>query len=254
MISGKKIEHLVFDAETKRYRIETTSFSSTNDVNPYSFSVETWNGKQNVRWEKLSIENGSGGATIRPHSGVTIPGFAVIFYDWYNGSKPYDKTVPTCDPKLDGSSGDTIFIHTTSYKLGLSKRTGSLKSLTIHELDSAGKKTDRYNEDYFADHVERSGIWIPLRVSRNLSTEGYKRKEEYIVEPKTLRLLDKVDDSVFEVSLKAGCGVYDYFKKRAYTVTTLDTNPPQDIEDLKKMLDTMLKQAEEQKNAVEKKK
>jgi hypothetical protein len=39
-----------------------------------------------------------------------------------------------------------------------------------------------------------------------------------------------VDDSLFKISLPAGCAVSDQIKNKNYTVTTLDTNPPQDAE------------------------
>ena len=106
----------------------------------------------------------------------------------------------------------------------------------------------------FSNHVEVSEIWIPLRIvetRRNL--DG---KESYIgifsVDPKTLRLFDKVKDpSIFNEAFPAGAVVNDQIRKRSYIVTPVDTLP-NDVGALTKALEKMVEQALEQKEEAEK--
>lgn len=105
-----------------------------------------------------------------------------------------------------------------------------------------------------SDHVERSGILVPLRIVRAYYDNSGKMDAcyEYSVDPQTLRILDTVDDSVYSVALPTGCHVDDDIRKRSYTVTAVDTLP-NDVEAVQKVLEEMLEQAEEQKAAVEQK-
>lgn len=159
-------------------------------------------------------------------------------------------------PKLGNIDGDTVTIETLRDKFKFSKKTGALVRRDFYNPISEDnfEKMVCLDTYEFSDHVECSGVWIPLRiaVTRRERDGSVRYKEEYSADPKTLRLLDKIDDSVFREQLSVGCGVDDDIRKRHYTVTTVDTLP-NDIAAVKRMLDKMLEQAEEQKAAIEEK-
>jgi len=70
--------------------------------------------------------------------------------------------------------------------------------------------------------VERSGIWIPLKIVRIIYSNDWFTKSEEIVDPETLRLLDAVEDaSIFNAALPVGCDVRDRIRNRSYTVKTV---------------------------------
>lgn len=249
--------HLVFDAETSKYRRENKYYPDPADTNSYKFSVQVWNEKEYIKWDRVvdgrpgfrvlghGIYEAPGTAEIRgrPLGDIIIPFDILFLFDVF--PRTFAQTVPEQNPTLGRVMGSTITIETERNTFVFSKKTGALEK--IDYLDK-GKINSTVK---LSSHVERSGVWLPLRF---IFIEGKEDITEVSVDPKTLRLLDKVeDDSIFSETLPAGCYVNDYIKKTNYTITTLD-NPPQDVEALQKVLDKMLDQAEEQKVTVEQKK
>jgi hypothetical protein len=262
---GTRDVQLVFDAETGKYREEVKVCNNPKDPDVYSLDVDIWNGKESVSWSRsVSKTPGSralgsgvfeypGSAMIQSQPAFgKIPSFVSFFYD--TSFRPFAKSVPELNPKLGNMAGDTLTIETRWNKFEFAKKTGALVRLEYNSInkDNVTKTWKTYD---FSKHVECSGIWIPLRVvETELDNDGKARYKGIIsVNSKTLRLIDKVEDSLFNVSLPAGCGVDDRIRKKVYTVTTVD-NLPNDVEAVKQSLEKLLKQAEEQKAAVEQKK
>ena len=256
--SGKQDIHLVFDAETEKYREEIKFYTNPNDADSDIFYVTMWDGKECVTWHRSvskkpgfrSLGQGAyeypGSASIHSRPLVNIPSYVRFYYD--GSLRPFSKSVLEHDPKLGNLVGDTIIIETTSNKFEFSKKTGVLKKLDYRDSEMTVWKTYE-----FSNHVECSGIWIPLRIV-NVWRESDGRetyKGIFSVDPKTLHLLDKVDDSIFYEALPTGCLVNDLIRKKIYTVTTADTLP-NDVGALTKALEKMVEQALEQKEEAEK--
>jgi len=259
----KRDVRLVFDAETEKYREEIRDYYNPNDTGNYDLKVNMWDGKEAVVWSRsVSTNRGfrafglgtyeyPGHAAIHSQPIIKIPPFVEFYYDM--SSLPFAKSVFGQNPKTGGLSGDTIRIETQSNKFEFSKKTGALEKLVYYSINP-NKEIVVWKTYEFSDHVEVSGVWMPLRIVETmyqLSSENVYYKTEFSVDPKTLRLLDKVDNpSIFNEALPARCAVNDQIRKKVYTVTTADTLP-NDVEALKKALDKMLEQAQEQKKAVE---
>ncbi len=258
--SVKKDVHFVFDTETGNYREEVTVYDKPNDADAYSLFVNIWNGEKFVKLLRnvskkpgsralgSGVYESSGHAVIMNQPMKITPCYVSCFYD--TDSHLFTKTVPQQNPRLGYFSADTITIETTWNKFVFSKKTGALKRIDYYNSEMIAWKTYE-----LSNHVECSGIWIPLRIIESYPKLDGKLwyKREMSVDPKTLRLLDTVDDSLFNETLQAGCIVNDDIGKNVYKVTTVDTLPD-DVEAVKKALEEMLKQAQEQKAAVEQKK
>lgn len=253
--------HLIFDAETGKYR-EERKFQ----INPDSYTlwVYMWDGKELVTltsgMSNVSEPRSPGNKFLFEHPRTAViseishrspPPLLTYFYD--ARAHPISKTVLDENPKLGAVSGDTITIETNTRKYEFSQKTCALKRIEYY-LTSNGNRRMMYCSYDLSDHVECSGVLIPLRiVNIYIPSNAPQLKTEYSMDPKTLRLLDKVDVTLFHEPLPLGCLVTDKIRKRNYTVTTPGTNPPQDVEALQKMLEKMLEQAEEQKAAAKQK-
>ena len=253
---------LVFDAGTGKYREEAKCYNNPNDANSYDLFVDMWDGEESVSWERrVSTKQGyralgaglyenPGTAVIKSFHGV--PGFALPYYD--ESRRPFSEIVPEQNPRLGGLSEDKVIIETDKNRFEFSKKTGALERLDFYFLDDNKKRRGRLSHSMYAfsNHVERSGFWLPLRVFlTGVQPDGtVVFKTEVSVDPKTLRLLDKVEPSRFRETLPVGCDVTDKNRKTSYTVTTADTLPT-DVDALKKVLDKMLEQAQEQKAEAE---
>lgn len=254
---------LVFDAGTGKYREEMKCYNNPNDTNSYDLFVNMWDGEEHVSWiRRVSTNQGyralgagiyenPGTAVIKSSHGV--PGFALPNYD--ESRRPFSEIVPEKNPRLGGLSEDKVIIETEENRFEFSKKTGALERLEFYFLDDNGKRRRGVADTTYAfsNHVERSGVWLPLRVfvTRVQPYGAVVFKTEVSVDPKTLRLLDKVEPSRFRETLPVGCDVTDKNRKTSYTVTTADTLPT-DVDALKKVLDKMLEQAQEQKAEAEK--
>jgi hypothetical protein len=243
--------HLVFDAETGKYRREGRYYPDPADTNSYEFSMQIWNEKEHIRWDRVvdgrpgfralgaGIYEAPGRATIRgrPLGDTVVPLDIVFFFDGF--PRTFAETVPKQNPKLVSMAGGTITIETQYNTFVFSKKTGALEKVEYLDQGEANVVVK------LSHHVERSGVWIPLRIVFMFGKENSGHITEISVAPQTLRLLDKVeDDSIFSETLPPRCYVNDDIRKNAYRVTTLDTNPPQDAEAIQKMLDKMLEQTE----------
>ena len=262
MKSGKRDIHLVFDTDTLKYREERKHYTNPNDTDSYDFKVEVWDGKEAVSLHRPVSPNlgsrvlGRGvyeypGHVVIQESGNIVPLFAKFYYASY--FCPFVKTVHKNSPRLGSLAGNTITIETEFNKFEFSKKTGALERLVYYSITPDQKKVD-WETYRFSDHMEVSGVWMPLRIARTLTQPNGSvlLKEEISVDPKTLRLLDKVEDpSIFTETLPAGCAVNDQIRKKIYTVTTADTLP-NDVEALRKALEKMAEQALEQKEEAEK--
>jgi len=270
--SGKKVVHLVFDAGTEKYREETKHYHNSVDENGWRFDVRKWDGKEYLSWDR-HIDNelgfralgngiyedpGSARIDVSPTlrmvrtkegeaTGIELPEFAKIFYTPWPTYIPFDKVGFILDSKVGDIDADTITLEAESYTFQISKKNGALKRLIFHWSPGADGKRFVVETVDFSNHLECAGVWIPLRITRNNYEPENTIKEEYFVDPTTLRLLDVVEDSsIFNILLPAGCGVFDKIRKNFYTVTTADTLPA-DVNALKQVLDKMLEQAQEQK-------
>lgn len=252
--------HLVFDAATGMYRSERRYYSDPADTNSYKLTVEVWNGKEHIEWKRdvdgrpgfralgAGIYEAPGTAMIRsrPLGDTVVPSTITFFFAVF--PRTWAETVPDQNPKLGRVTEGTITIETEGNTFLFSKKTGALEKIDARD------KGGVYYTVRLSNHVESSGVWIPLRIIEIIGKEEDGNVSEISVERQTLRVLDKAgDDAVFRETLPVGCYVGDEIKKTGYWITTLD-NPPPDVEALKKTLDKMLEQAEEQKAAVEKKK
>lgn len=259
--SEKKDVRLVFDAESGKYYEQEKIYESPETTNVYRLNVVTWDGKEYVRWLRhvserpgyralgQGVYEDTGQASIR-NGGDKTPYFAEIFYD--SVGHPFTKSVLHRNPQLGSLSGDTITIDTTANKFEFSEKSGALEKLVSYTYTKDRRKVAWVMRD-LSGHVEQSGVWIPLRIVALYHGVGKTPTQvEISVDPKTLRLLDKADASLFNVSFPMGCSVDDHIRKKSYTVTAIDTLP-QDVEAMKKTLEKMLEQAEEQKAAAEQK-
>ena len=223
--------HVVFDAETEKYRAEVTYYHNKppNDADASDFHVTMWDGKEFVEWKRQVIKDEPGfralGLGIYEDPGEAIisgrpetPPFVSYCYCTHYADRycvPFSKTIPEQNPKLVSTAGDTITIEAAIghalRTFTFSKKTGALKTFVYATPNRENEMIARETSDYF-DHVECSGVWIPLR-STHISREHDGRvfaKTEVSVDPKTLRLLDKVEDaSIFSKALPAGCIVND---------------------------------------------
>lgn len=250
--------HLVFDAETGKYRRERKYYPDPADTNSYTFSVQIWNENEYIEWDRVvnsrlgfralgaGIYEESGRAMIRarPLGDIVIPLDIMFLFGIF--PRTFAQTVPEQNPKLRNMTGDVITIETQHNKFVFSRKNSALEKIEFYDKGEVELVFNLFN------HIECSGVWIPLRIVMIIGKRDSEDITEIFVDPKTLRLLDKVeDDSIFNETLPSGCYVNDDIKKTAYTLTMLD-NPPQDVEALQKMLEKMLEQAEEQKATVEK--
>jgi len=266
--------HLVFDAETGKYREEVTYYRPPpNDADASSFIVKMWDGKEFVEWERLTF-NEPGfralGAGLYEHPGEAVissqpitPSFVTFCYDTSYANvylRPFAKTVPEQNPQASILDRDTITIEAVPFAKALnrfefSKDTGVLRKFVRYYPNKNNEMIARDTQE-FSGHVECSGFWIPLRMvatERQPNDGSLSHKSVISVDPKTLRLLDTVEDvSIFSKALPAGCAVIDEVRKIEYTVTTANTLP-NDVDALKKVLDKMLEQAQGQKEALEQK-
>jgi len=261
---SKQDAHIVFDAETGKYREEVKYYTSPTAKNDYQLVTYIWDGAKFTTWFRTISEKPGFRARrqgIYEHPGTAtimserlygeIPSFLAFYFD--EDSRLLSKSVSEQNSKIS-LVDNTIIIETEWNKFEFSKKTGYLEKLISYDYDENDKKFIRKMWD-FANHVEQSGVWIPLKV---IETEWSKgeifMKAEYTVDSSTLRLLDTVTDvSIFNEALPAGCFVSDEIKKRSYRVTTINSLP-NDINALKQALDKMLEQAQEQKEAAEQKK
>ena len=261
--SGKQDVRLVFDAETEKYREEVKVYDNPNDADVYRLHVGMWDGKEYVSWIRFvskrpgsralssGVYESPGNAMITSLPFDPIPFFLSFYYD--PASRPFAKMVPLQNPQLDDFSGDTITIKTRWNNFIFSKKTSALERLDCYSPGTDDKMIAWRTYD-FSEHVEISGVWLPLRIvitERGLDDRLWS-KGEFSVDSKTLRLLDKMDDSsIFNETLPAGCFVDDQVRKKSYQVTTADTLPT-DVEALTKTLEKMVEQTLEQKEEAEK--
>lgn len=260
--TGRQDVHLVFDIETGKHREETKFYDNPSDVDKYELDIKIWNGEEYVSWRRLvsrepgfrSLGHGvyehSGSASIKGRPFVGIPQIALIFCNY--SARPFEKVILNQEPKLASLDGNSITIDTLGYKFEFSKKNSALERLTFYTWNEDDNRVPSRTYD-LSNHVERARVWIPLQITeKEYDDQGnLDAKAEYSVDPQTLRLYDKVEDSsIFNEVLPAGCVVNDQIRKKTYMVTTADTLP-NDVEALKKALDKMLEQAQEQKAAVE---
>lgn len=262
----KENVHLVFEADTGKYREEVEDYAASLDKDFYLFSENIWNGEKYISWKRLRRQHNdaqalekdlheySGRAHIGDRSFTRTPLFVSHYYD--RSFRPFAKSVCEQQPQLRSLSGNTVVIETLKNRFEFAKSTCAL--MKIEYLYTRTNNTTVAWKTYeLSNHVDCSGIWVPIRITlveRNIIDGKERCRGDITVDPKTLRLIDAVDDSCFSVSLPTGCVVQDDVLKKNYVVTTLAANPPQDVEAMKKTLEKMLEQAEEQKAAVEKKK
>jgi hypothetical protein len=190
-----------------------------------------WDGKEYVSWKRFARRKpghraaepvgflGAGLAEISSQPTETIPPSRErisVFFEEFPQS--FAETVPGQNPKLKKIVGDTIHIETGGHKFEFSKKISALKRIDFIE----GKEV--YKTYKLSDHVESSGIWIPLRIvlfDYGNTTRG--ESTTISVDPKTLRLRDSLEDtSIFNEALPAGCGVNDKIRQRVYVVPTAD--------------------------------
>ena len=263
--SGKQDAHLVFDVETGKYREEIKDYGNTSDTNVYSFAVNIWDGNKAVDWTRhVSQKPGSrllggnvceapGSASIRSYPSRPI----FLFFYYLANDPPLAKALTDKNSRLTSIVGDVITIETVATKFSFSKKTGALEKIISYDNSQPPNDNEKiiWNSYNLSNHVECSGFLIPLRIIRNWHDEKMKIKvrDEYFIDPQSLRMLDAVDVSVFSEALQSGCAVNDAIEKRSYRITTVGTLP-KDVEAVEKTLEKMLKQAEEQKAAVEQKK
>lgn len=263
--SGKQDARLVFDVETGKYREEIKDYGNTNDTNVYSFAVNIWDGNKAVEWMRhVSQKPGSrllGGNVCEAPGAASILSqpcrpFFVFFY-YLTNDRPLAKVLSEKNSRLTSIAGDVITIETEISKFSFSKKTGALEQIISYDVKPPPNDNEKmiWNSFNLSNHVECSGFLIPLRFIRIWYDENgkIKTRDEYSVDPQTLRMLDEVDVSIFSEVLQAGCVVNDEIEKRDYTVTTVGALP-KDVEAVKKSLEQMLEKAQEQKAAVEKKK
>jgi hypothetical protein len=261
--SFKRDVHLLFDTATGRYREEIKVYKNPKDINTYRFYVSVWDGKEFLSLDRPVSENlGSrmlgpsiyeypGHVVIESQPRRKIPSFAGFYYDTANHL--FAKSVPDANPQLKEISEDTVTIETPLNMFEFSRKTTALKKVIYYWGNSTNERKIRKTYDC-SNHKDCSDVWIPCRIivtEFSFKDGSEKYRGEITVDPQKLRLRETTDDALFHETLPAGCGVDDRIRKKIYEVTTLDTNPPQDVEALQKMLDTMLEQAEEQKAAVE---
>ena len=231
ILSGKEDVHLVFDAGTGKYRKEEKRYDDPADASVYHFTVEMWDGKELVSWERFAgkkpgfraLESGvfeqPGIAEISSQPDDEIP-TAITGILFFFDAFPYTfaETVPKQNPKLGSVSGDTVTIETKGNKFVFSQKTGTLERIDYYSAPKTVYKTYE-----LSGHVECSGVWIPLRIVETYFVRGERLGiSEISVDPKTLRLLDKVEDkSIFKAALPVGCVVHDGIRKKSYTVKTV---------------------------------
>ncbi|NCB26714.1 MAG: hypothetical protein EOM62_14775 [Bacteroidia bacterium] len=256
--------HLVYDVETGKYRIETKVYDRPNETNRYSHAIKIWDGNKSLNWTRNvypKLGNPFLGRSMRETPGVASiggnpdrPFFLYIYY--LTNDQPLTKVVSENNSRLTSIAGDAITIETKISKFLFSKKTGALGKIVCYIPTSMTNDNEKIIHETLnlSNHVECSGFLVPLRIVRTTyDTNGEKDASyEYSVDPQSLRMLDTVDDSVFSVALPAGCYVDDDIGKRSYTVTTIDALP-NDVEAVRKALEKMLEQAQEQKAAVEQK-
>lgn len=261
--SGKRDVHLVFDADSEKFREETKWYDNPNDTNTYLLVVDMWDGKEAVSWTRpvtqivgfrslgAGLYESPGSATIRTQTISKIPYFLSIYYDAL--FRPLAKMALLQKPKYIESADNRIVLETKPNRFEFSKRTGALEKLVFFcPCMETGKLVKREMYE-LSHHVEMSGVWVPLEIKTTKWNMDEKLTSTgmLLVDRKTLRLYTKPEDDIFHITLPPGCLVSDQLRKKDYTVTTLSINPPQDVEALQKMLDSMIDQAEEQKAAME---
>ena len=264
--------HLVFDTQTGKHREETTRERESSDDEDYfrpgttifdsHVEINIWDGKEFVRWypgrhildKQGRCEYVSGYARITDWCESHLMFLRLFGYNSRKNNRlsfhPFEEWITECDPKIERPDRDTITIDTELYKFEFSKKSGILKRFTFFqpvwdEENNKEKEGERYVDEIydFSNHVERSGIWLPLTVT--ISEPVRKTKlglpsgevidtsmggtVTYSVDPDTLRLLDQAEDpSVFTANLPVECSVEDKIRKDKYTIkkageTTLGT-------------------------------
>ena len=237
-------------------------YTSLDDTDNYQLVVDMWDGEAYVSWVRpVSKELGfralgqgayeyPGSARIKDQPFFRTPSFVSLYYD--ASGCLYSKKILSQNPKLRSLAGDTITIETVLNKFEISKKTGILKKIDFYNPNQDNKMII-WKTYELSDHVECSGVWMPLRVvitERGLD-ERVVYKGEISVDPQTLRLLDTIEDaSIFNEMMPAGCLVDDQIRKKIYIVTTADTLP-NDVEALRKALERMAEQVLEQKEEAE---
>jgi len=256
--------YLVFDAETEKYRAETKLYADQNRVDVYSLMVNIWDGNEEIVWDREVSKKP--GYRVSQLGIYEAPGTAVVanrswrkheFYISFNydvGFRLFEKSVREQNPKLGSIAEETITVETKLNTFTFSRKTGVLEKV---EYYSPVTRMAAWRTYECSNHVEVSGVWMPLQVVvTDQAPDGsvVYSKTEMVVNPQALRLLDKVEDSsIFNIDFPTGCSINDLIRKKVYTVTTLDTSLPTDVDALKKTLDKMLEQAQEQKEEAEKK-
>jgi hypothetical protein len=194
-----------------------------------------------------------GNATIKDKSSPAVPYFVSMYYTFYD-FKPFVQVISEGDTIREDIEKGTITYETQCFKFVFLRKDGVLIQMTWFGFHDGGKKW-AFRTYEFSNHIECSGIWMPLRITvvSNTPNGEYKRTTEISVDKKSLRLLDTIDDSCFRATMPPGCVVSDKIQKKDYIVTSLETLP-NDIEAVKQALEKLLEQAEEQEAAVEKKK
>ena len=260
-VTRKADVHLVFDADTEKYREEVKTYDNPNNTDVYDFEVNIWDGNEDLSWcrqvskkigyraLRLGIYEAPGTAVVRSQPWRQHLLYMSFYYDV--SFRQFSKSVSTHNPKLGNIIEDTITIETEWNKFQFSKRTGALEKVGYH---ARAKNVAAWRTYELSSHVEVSGVWIPLQVvvTDRAPDGNVYCTLEIVVDPKTLRLLDKVEDSsIFNEVFPAGTTVNDLIRKKIYTVTTADTLP-NDVEALTKFLERMVEQALEQKEEAEK--
>lgn len=257
--------HLVYDAESGRFRQETKEYRP-NETNRYYITVDIWDGNKFLSWRRIAfseprsslpgkiVRETPGAASIISKPPIPLPYLVGIYY--LPDARPLSEALTEKNLRRASIVGDTITIETEDIKSSFSKSTGAVHEIIyyFHTLRTKNNNKMFYETLNLSNHVECSGFLVPLRIIRTYYDKSGEvdASYEFSVDPQTLRMLDTVDDSVFSVALPAGCYVDDDIGKRSYTVTTIDALP-NDVEAVRKALEKMLEQAQEQKAAVEQK-
>jgi len=263
--SRKQDTRLVFDAPTGRCRKETKHYLSPAEAKEYDYdyelAVDMWDGKEHASWSRLISQKpgfrmlkqgvyehpGSVVVTDR-NSFATPPSFVMFCLD--ESLRPFAETVPKQSPKL-ALAGNTVTVETEGNRFEFSRKTAALERLSSYGRDEDGKRIVIRTLD-LSDHVERSGVWIPLKIVDKVWLNNQViMKAEQTADPKKLRLLDKVDaPSTFNETFPAGCFVKDDIRNKSYRVAT-PAPLPSGAEALKQTFEKMLGPAQEQKKTTE---
>lgn len=239
-VAGKKTGHLIFDSDKGKYREEVDDYTVSLNTNIYFNIINVCNGVKYISFQTpVTVTQqsdagaagrrefrSSGHAHIEDRAFVRIPEFAAFYYD--RRRLPFAKSVYEQRPQIKRLSDDTITLETTKNRFEFSRNSCALRKIEYLYTNTKAE-TIAWRTYELSNPVDCSGTWIPLRIivtERDL--DGKERyRGETTVDPKTLRLMDSVDDSCFEVALPTGCAVQDDVLKKTYVITAPDGNLPQ---------------------------